>query len=357
MNSFISKLSIKVVNKLIKDANVDFLHTPIKKNDMLISNVFSIKCTHKNDDNENKPNLLMIHGTNSSMSTFLKLVDGLCYKYNIYIINIPGFGFSNLDLDINNITAKDTCNLFGYIIKEYIETLKLDNITIIGHSFGGYMSVQTAYDYKDIINKVILINPAGILNYSGHLGLFISIAFKSGFPMNILKFIPRFIMNFFINIVEKFNVEFAYDLLLFSLKENNSVKLVNKFIKITRKGSYVNNPLLYQFSKLKVPVGLIYCEKDLVMPKEQGLCLSKAFDVNIEIVRNSGHSLQYDTNIDLLNQALIKIIDNCRIPKGTVSDKTLETMYTIKTGLNLNYNKKSIWKFHQMLIEDTKKII
>ena len=355
MNNLSSKLSLSIVSSLVKKAHVEFLYTSIKQHERIITVVHSIKCTHHNNNKE-KPNLLMIHGSNSSMSTYLKIVDDLIDTYDVYLINLPGFGVSDLsDISISLLTTDETIDMYSYIIKEYISALRLDNLSVVGHSFGGYLSVNTAYRYPELIDKLVLINPAGIFNFGSHWGLLVSICFYIGFPHNVLQFIPCIIMKHVIEFVARFNLEYAYDLMLYSTRLNFSSQIINKFIKISRSGSYVANPLLRIFTKMNIPVGLIYSKNDVIMPVEHGECLSKAFDLPLRVIDNSGHSLQYDTDLCKLSSSLIDILKECSIPRGIVSCSVFESMLTLKTGMNVSKNKRLMCSFYDMLISDVKK--
>lgn len=353
MNNLVHELSLSIVSKLVKKAHVEFLYTSITKHARIITVIHSIKCTHHK--NKEKPNLLMIHGSNSCMSTYLKLVDNLIDTYNVYLINLPGFGISDIDISIDTLTCDETIDLYSYIIKEYITTLRLDNLYVVGHSFGGYLSVNTVYRYPGLIDKLVLINPAGIFNFGSHWGFLVSLCFHIGFPHNILRLIPFTILVKLIEFVALFNIEYAYDLMLFSSRKNYSSSITNKFIKISSSGSYVNIPLLRIFTKMDIPVGLIYSKNDIVMPVEHGECLSKAFDLPLRVIDNSGHSIQYDTDLRSLSAYLIDIFDSCSIPKGIVSRSVFESMLTLKTGMNIIKNKRLMDIFYELLISDVKK--
>lgn len=47
-------------------------------------------------------------------------------------------------------------------VKEIIDNYRMDNVTIIGHSFGGKVALALAIKYPYIINKLILLAPSGI---------------------------------------------------------------------------------------------------------------------------------------------------------------------------------------------------
>jgi pimeloyl-ACP methyl ester carboxylesterase len=109
----------------------------------------------------NKPNLIMLHGLSSSAIPFIKSYHILTKHYNIYSVDFFGFG----RVDINNKfkrlldnSDEDALYLQRDIIIEFIKSLNLDNIYLLGHSFGGILALLISHKVnKNFINKTILI--------------------------------------------------------------------------------------------------------------------------------------------------------------------------------------------------------
>lgn len=47
-------------------------------------------------------------------------------------------------------------------IEQFRISLNLTNITVLGHSFGGYLMASYSVRYQNNIKKVILVSPAGM---------------------------------------------------------------------------------------------------------------------------------------------------------------------------------------------------
>lgn len=107
---------------------------------------------HGNGENS----LLILPGWGNTRNTFYPLINQLKEDYTIYIIDYPGFGNSP-------ITEKEL-NIYDYafIIKGLLNKLKIENPTIIAHSFGGRITSILLGYYKVKAKKVILIDVAGI---------------------------------------------------------------------------------------------------------------------------------------------------------------------------------------------------
>ena len=92
--------------------------------------------------------LALLHGWGQNIDMMKPIGDRFKKNNRIIIIDLPGFGQS----------AEPTYvwNLFDYVecVKELLDKLKVDNPILIGHSFGGKISLLYASIYK--VNKLIL---------------------------------------------------------------------------------------------------------------------------------------------------------------------------------------------------------
>lgn len=104
----------------------------------------------------NDKNIIILPGWGNTRETFNYLISILKEEYTVYILDYPGFGkstFPNRDL-----TIKD----YSYLITEFIKKKKINNPTLIAHSFGGRIIIDMFQDLKVKINNLILIDIAGI---------------------------------------------------------------------------------------------------------------------------------------------------------------------------------------------------
>ncbi|MBU1628292.1 alpha/beta hydrolase, partial [bacterium] len=100
--------------------------------------------------------ILFLHGWGHSNTAFREVVDNLKGKCKCYIVDLPGFGLSDIpDLSWDSID-------FANVIKNFIEGLDLKDTIIVGHSFGGKIAVLTANRTHGNVKKLVLIDSAGI---------------------------------------------------------------------------------------------------------------------------------------------------------------------------------------------------
>jgi pimeloyl-ACP methyl ester carboxylesterase len=104
------------------------------------------------------PTILLVHGFLSSTVSFRKLIPLLREKFNVFSIDLPGFGESEK-------SKKFIYSLrnYGQLIVDFINELHLEKVIIIGHSMGGQIAMQAAVNAPHLISKLILLGCSGYI--------------------------------------------------------------------------------------------------------------------------------------------------------------------------------------------------
>ena len=101
--------------------------------------------------------ILILHGWNLSAAKFQPLEVELKKRgYKTYCIDLPGFG--------NTDKPKNPLDLSAYVrfVKDFLIKKKLDKIILIGHSFGGRISIKLTAENPKIVHALILTGTPGI---------------------------------------------------------------------------------------------------------------------------------------------------------------------------------------------------
>ncbi|MBO5479541.1 MAG: alpha/beta hydrolase [Clostridia bacterium] len=101
-------------------------------------------------------NVILLHGWLASLETMKPIANHLKKHFKVYNIDVIGFGKS--DLPREPLHTED----FGNFLHEFIKTLKIENPILIGHSNGGRTILNYASRQLGKINKIVLIDSAGI---------------------------------------------------------------------------------------------------------------------------------------------------------------------------------------------------
>lgn len=100
--------------------------------------------------------ILLLPGWGDTRKTFTYLINYLKDNFTIYILDYPGFG--NSPFPSKDLTIYDYTN----IIRDFMTDKKITNPIIIAHSFGGRIATLLSGYYKEKIDKLIMIDIAGI---------------------------------------------------------------------------------------------------------------------------------------------------------------------------------------------------
>ena len=99
--------------------------------------------------NEKKDTIVLLHGWGQNIQMMTPLGDAFKKDYNIVIIDLPGFGKSS--------EPKEVFTIYDYadVVHELLNELKVKKPILIGHSFGGKISLVYASKYS--VKKLILL--------------------------------------------------------------------------------------------------------------------------------------------------------------------------------------------------------
>lgn len=127
--------------------------------------------------------IIMLHGWLTDLETMRPLTTNLSKKFKIYLVDVVGFGKS--DLPEEPLTTDE----FGDFLKEFIDKLEIKNPILIGHSNGGRIIINSVG--RKIVNprKIVLIDSAG-LKPKRRLGYYLKVGFFKTGKM-ILNLLPN----------------------------------------------------------------------------------------------------------------------------------------------------------------------
>jgi pimeloyl-ACP methyl ester carboxylesterase len=101
--------------------------------------------------------IILIHGWGGSSKSLIPLAGVLANNgFRTITVDLPGFGSS--DAPIEALRMNDYVKMLNDLIKR----LELKKPILLGHSFGGKISLFFAAKHQNTISKIVLINSSGI---------------------------------------------------------------------------------------------------------------------------------------------------------------------------------------------------
>lgn len=100
--------------------------------------------------------LVMLHGWGQDVSTFWPDIEFLKDNFSLWLLDLPGFGKS--DNPNQAFGSKD----YAQVLEKFIKQERIDKPILLGHSYGGKISIKFASLYPSLISKLILVGASGI---------------------------------------------------------------------------------------------------------------------------------------------------------------------------------------------------
>jgi pimeloyl-ACP methyl ester carboxylesterase len=102
--------------------------------------------------------VILIHGLMDSALNWSKNIDALAESYRVWAIDLIGFGFSSR-------VTEPTYSLkyFARTVREFMDAQGIERASIVGHSLGGAVALELAYDDPARVDKLVLIAPGTYL--------------------------------------------------------------------------------------------------------------------------------------------------------------------------------------------------
>lgn len=101
------------------------------------------------------PVLLLIHGITSSSATWDPVIPALAEHAHVIAPDLYGHGGSDVP------HADYSLGGFATQVRDLMETLGHDRATIVGHSLGGGVAMQFAYQYFEHCERLVLVDSGG----------------------------------------------------------------------------------------------------------------------------------------------------------------------------------------------------
>lgn len=194
-------------------------------------------------NNNSKISLIFLHGWGQNIQMMMPIAKPFIKKYNCLIIDLPGFGDSEEPKDI--YTVYD----YAEMVNKILTKEKIKNPILIGHSFGGKISLVYATKYKT--NKIVLLASP----YKKKIE-------KDNFKLKILRFCKKVpLLNKLEGIAKKY---------IGSTDYKNASEMMRKILV-----KHVNTDISDEVTKIKCPSLLIWGTMDAAVSLEDGKELEK----------------------------------------------------------------------------------
>jgi pimeloyl-ACP methyl ester carboxylesterase len=101
------------------------------------------------------PALLLVHGIGSAASTWQSAIQHLADRHSLIVPDLPGHGES--------ANPPGDYSLSGYAaaLRDLLRLLGVPRVTLVGHSLGGGIALQSAYLFPELAERLVLVSSGG----------------------------------------------------------------------------------------------------------------------------------------------------------------------------------------------------
>jgi pimeloyl-ACP methyl ester carboxylesterase len=102
------------------------------------------------------PVLLLIHGMGGSYENWREVIDSLARHYTVVAPDLPGHGRSTPGGGDYSVGALATS------LRDLLIALGHESATLVGHSLGGGVAMQFAYQFPELTDRLVLVSSGGL---------------------------------------------------------------------------------------------------------------------------------------------------------------------------------------------------
>jgi len=257
---------------------------------------------------QKNPTLLFLHGFGENRHTWRFLVPRLGVNYHLIMVDLKGFGDSPK-------TKDDYYSVYdqALLVHQFIEEKGLKNITLVGRSFGGGVSLVLALLQKDKviekrINKLILIDtmsykqnlPSMLRDLKTPIMGYLGIHLLSNTYMAKEAYKYAFYNN---DLIPKNSIKYSSIYLSFPHAKYAYLKTVNQLIPddIER--------IEKRFSEITLPTLILWGKEDVAIRVDKAYRLHREMpNSSIKVFNHAGHMLQEEIP-KRVNREIIKFME------------------------------------------------
>ena len=291
------------IKKNTMTENISTYHYKSHKTRLSEGNVFFTK------EGKGNTTLVFLHGLSSNSDAWYRNIESLKDNYTCIALDLPGHGKSYKNAE------EYTPTYYAKVLEEFLEKQNIKKIVLIGHSMGGQAAVRFANLHPEMVEKLILVAPAGIEEFSDSESVTIkTFTTKDAVKNTSDEQIERnYNLNFYKTPPEAANM----------IAERKAAKTASDFdmhalaIEKSVKGM-LDDKVILDFPELKMPVLILFGKNDALIPNKFlhiGMTTEKVAEKGKNLISNSkvvmfeesGHFLQFEKPKEV-NHAIAEFI-------------------------------------------------
>lgn len=212
--------------------------------------------------------VLILHGWGACIGSVMPIVNAVRKKHRVMALDLPGFGESE--------KPEKAYDSFDYIriIYEFLRLKSVNEVILIGHSFGGKLSSIISSQSPELVKKLVLIDSAGIKPKRG-IGYYAKV-----YSFKFKRFAYKKLLKYFVSdkTVEKWLSKSG------STDYNNSSGVMRQILV-----KVVNEDISHMLHSIKSPTLIVWGEHDTDTPLYMAQIFEKEIQDSGIVMLKGGH--------------------------------------------------------------------
>src|SRR5689334_7522601 len=102
------------------------------------------------------PAILLIHGIGDNSTTWQTVQTALAQRFTVIAPDLLGHGRSDKPRADYSVAA------YANGMRDLLSVLDIDRVTVVGHSLGGGVAMQFAYQFPQLVDRLVLVGAGGV---------------------------------------------------------------------------------------------------------------------------------------------------------------------------------------------------
>ena len=238
------------------------------------------------------PPLILLHGFGVCSTQWYPNIEPLSRYFHVYALDV--LSQMGLSVATNRLKTRQDCAAW---LTEVLDALHLDRVSIVGHSYGGWLSLNLALTAPGRVGRMVLLSPA------------------ASFASIRLPFLLNFLSTVFIPTRSRIHGFMQSTTTMPLSNDHPTIEQLAMGIKHFN-GKYIGAPVYKVFSdeelrQINVPTLLLIgdrdtsCKPDLVLARARRLIPG----IEAELVAGGGHLFPTD-QADATNTRMLEFLNN-----------------------------------------------
>jgi pimeloyl-ACP methyl ester carboxylesterase len=100
--------------------------------------------------------VVFVHGLGGQWQNWLENIPRASEGRRVLALDLPGFGRSEMPRERISIPG------YGRCVEAFLKRLGIERAHVVGNSMGGFVSAETAIQFPDLVERLMLVSAAGI---------------------------------------------------------------------------------------------------------------------------------------------------------------------------------------------------